>query len=113
MKIDFKDKLLKKCANDDSFRNRKMGTIRSKLYKQRLDEMASADSLEDLRNVAGNYHELLNDRKGQWAVNLEQPYRLIFEPQEEPVPINNAGCYIWNEIKNIRIIEIINYHKEK
>ena len=113
MKIDFADKELEKCANNDSYRLRKMGKIRAKLYKQRLDEIFSADTLEDLRNLPGNYHELTNNRKGQWAVNLEQPYRLIFSPQSSEIPIDKSGKYIWNEIVDVIMIEIINYHKEK
>jgi proteic killer suppression protein len=56
---------------------------------------------------------LINTRKGQWSVDLDQPYRLIFEPQEIPIPIDKNGLYIWNDIKSNNIIEIINYHKEK
>jgi proteic killer suppression protein len=112
MKIDFADKELKKCANDDSYRLRKMGKIRAKLFKQRLDEIAIAETLEDLRYLPGNYHELTNNRKGQWGVNLEQPYRLIFEPQSSPIPTDTHGKYVWIEIVDVIMIEIINYHKE-
>jgi proteic killer suppression protein len=113
MKIDFKNNFLKKCANNDSFRVTKMGNIRSTLFKRRLDELASAETLESVRYLPGHYHELINTRKGQWSVDLDQPYRLIFEPQETPIPVDKNGVYIWNDIKSIYIIEIINYHKEK
>ncbi|MEI6088902.1 MAG: type II toxin-antitoxin system RelE/ParE family toxin [bacterium] len=112
MKIDFAKKELEKCANKDSYRLQKMGAIRSKLYKQRLDDLDNAESLEDTRHLPGHYHELVENRKGQWAVNLDQPYRLIFEPQEEPIPIDTSGKYIWTQIKSVRILEIENYHKQ-
>jgi len=56
---------------------------------------------------------LKNNRKGQWACDLDHPYRLIFTAAENPIPINRQGQYKWIEIIGIEIIEIINYHKEK
>ena len=93
--------------------SRKLGAIRAKLYKARLDDLHDAESLEELRHVPGNYHELTQDRKGQWACDLDQPYRLIFVPQENPIPTNKDGKYVWIEIKGVEIIEAINYHKER
>ncbi len=71
-----------------------------------------AKNLEELRNQPGNWHELTGNRKGQWACDLDQPYRLIFTPTERPIPENAAGRYIWIEITAVEIIEITNYHKE-
>lgn len=113
MDIKFKSNKFKKYANNDSLANRKLGTIRAKLYKARLDDLHDAESLEELKHVPGNYHELIQDRKGQWACDLDQPYRLIFVPQENPIPIDEDGKYIWIEIKGVEIIEVINYHKER
>lgn len=64
--------------------------------------------LEKLANE--RYHELTGDRKGQWACDLDQPYRLIFEPHENPIPTDNSGKYIWLEIKGVEILEITDYH---
>jgi toxin HigB-1 len=113
MNIIFKDNKLKKYANNDSLAIRKLGKIRAKIYKARLDDISVAESIEELRNVPGNYHELTQNRKGQWACDLDQPYRLIFEPQENPIPVDDDGKYIWIEIKGVKIKEIINYHKER
>ena len=65
---------------------------------------------EDVRYLPGHYHELKRDRKGQWGCDLDQPYRLIFEPHEDPVPTDDNGRYIWIEIKGVEIVEIVNYH---
>ena len=87
-----------------------MGNIRAKLYIKRLNDLYEANSLEDVRNLPGNYHELSGNRKGQWACNLDNPYRLIFEPLEKPIPTDKDGKYIWIEIKGIEIVEIVDYH---
>jgi proteic killer suppression protein len=110
MNISFSQKKLQKIANDDRLSKKELGELRAKKLKLRLSELTSADTLEDTRYLAGHYHELKNDRKGQWACDLDQPYRLIFEPHENPIPTNEDGQYIWIEIIGVEIIEIVNYH---
>ena len=113
MDTKFSNNKLRKCANDDSYAIRKLGAKRAKLYKARLDDFHDAASLEDLRHVPGNYHELSQNRKGQLACNLDQPYRLIFKPQENPAPIDGNGKLEWEKVLSVNVLEIINYHKEK
>ena len=110
MEISFKNRDLKKYANNDRFAVRKLGDRRAKLFKARLDDLHAASSLEDVRNLPGRYHELTGNRKGQWACDLDQPYRLIFKPHESPISENESGQYLWIEIKGIEIIEITDYH---
>ena len=43
-------------------------------------------------------HSLTNNRSEQYAMDLIQPYRLVFEKDDE------------NEIRIVKIIEIIDYH---
>ena len=110
MKITFKDNKLKKIANDYKKCQKEMGQIRAKQYNKRLGDLKNACTLEDIRHLPGSYHELTGDRKGQWACNLDQPYRLVFEPHEMPIPTDEGENYNWTEIKGIEIIEVINYH---
>ena len=49
---------------------------------------------EDVRFLPGHYHELRGNRKGQWACDLDQPYRLVFKIDEQLITIK----------------EIVNYH---
>ncbi|MGV8964442.1 MAG: type II toxin-antitoxin system RelE/ParE family toxin [Candidatus Saccharimonadaceae bacterium] len=111
MEIIFGNKKLGKLANDDRKMLKELGTIRAKLFRRRLSQLKAAKTLEDIRYVSGNYHELTGTRKGEWACDLDQPYRLVFTPQERPIPTNKDGKYSWFEISGIEIIEIINYHK--
>jgi proteic killer suppression protein len=110
LNITFSNKKLLKMANDRNHAIRKLGSQRAKLLGDRLDDISAATSLEDVRYLPGNYHELKGDRKGQWACDLDQPYRLIFEPHEDPIPLDENGKYIWIEIKGVEILEITNYH---
>lgn len=112
MEITFQNKKLAKQANDDKKCIKQLGDKRAKLYKLRLSQLDAADTLEDVRYLPGHYHELTGDRKGQWACDLDQPYRLIFEPHEDPVPEDENGKCLWIEIKGVEIIEIVNYHSK-
>ena len=113
MNISFGNKDLKKYANDDRLASRKLGTKRAKVFKQRLDDLRAAETLEDVRHLPGHYHELKENRNGQWSCDLDQPYRMIFIPHEDPIPANADGQYLWIEIRGLDVIEITNYHKEK
>lgn len=112
MEITFSNKKLEKLANDDRKCLKEMGKVRAGKYKDRLIQLRFAQTLEDVKNLPGNYHELVGDRKGQWACDLDQPNRLVFEPHENPIPTNEDGKYIWFEIKGIEVIEITDYHSK-
>ena len=110
MNITFNDRKLEKIANDDRKRLAALGKKRADKLKQRLDDLSDASTLEDVRFLPGNYHELTGNRKGQWACDLDQPYRLIIEPHEKPIPTDPHGKFIWVEIKGVEVIEIVDYH---
>ena len=112
MNISFESKDLRKYANDDRLAVRKLGARRAELFKQRLDDLRAAETLEDVRHLPGHYHEMRENRKGQWACELDQPYRLIFEPHENPIPTNEHAQNNWLEIKGVESVENVNYHKE-
>lgn len=110
MDINFENRKLEKYANNDKQGIKNLGSLRHKKYKMRLDQLSNSNTLEDLRFQAGRFHELSGNRKGQWACDLDHPYRLIFRPQESPIPIDKDGKYIWVEILAVEVIEIIDYH---
>lgn len=110
MDITFQDKKLKKYAEDYKKCVKKFGLTRADLFMQRIGDLYDAETLEDVRNLPWHYHELVKNRKGQWACDLDGPYRLIFTPQERPIPTDANGKYIWIEIQGVEIIEITNYH---
>jgi proteic killer suppression protein len=110
MDITFADKKLEKWANNFAFAQQKLGNDRAIKYHQRLGDLRDAESFNDLQFLPGNFHNLSANRKGQWACNLDHPYRLIFEPGINPVPVNEHGTPILTEIKIVDIVEIVDYH---
>ena len=112
MNVYFNDKKLENLSKDLRKCKKALGEKRSKLFIQRLNDLYLADTLEDVRYLPGHYHELKENRKGQWACDLDHPYRLIFEPHENPIPTDADGRYQWIEIKEVEIDEITNYHEK-
>lgn len=110
MNITFQNKKFEKLVINESKLFKELGAIRAKILLKRIGTLIAAETLEDVRYAPGNFHELLADRKGQWACDLDQPYRLVFEPHEDPIPTDESGRYIWLEIKGVEVIEIVNYH---
>ena len=86
------------------------GAARAKLIARRLSNLRAADTLADMRHFPGRCHELREDRRGQLALSLDGPYRLIFEPADDPVPCLPGENLDWAHVTTIRILEVVDYH---
>jgi len=78
MNITFSSKKLEKLANNDKLLLKEYGKIMASKIILRLSQLRDADTLEDVRHLPGRFHELIEDRKGQWACDLVHPYRADF-----------------------------------
>jgi len=109
MKIKFKTKKLRKILNDSVLIKIKYGkTCRKIMIK--LSQIEASSSLEELMTLPGRYHKLKGNKKNQFACDLKHPYRLVFAPNNEPLPLDNSGNLIYSEVTNIIINEIVDYH---
>lgn len=73
MHILFEDKKLKKCATDKTYALKTLGQRRVQRYVDRLAQISDAANFESLRGLPGHYHDLVGNRAGQWACDLDQP----------------------------------------
>lgn len=111
MDISFRTKKLCKECNDYTKLVRKHGDQRAKLIRRRLDDIHDADTLHDLRRLPqARCHELRGDRKGQLALDLKHPFRLIIEPNHEPIPEKSDGGLDWKSVTAITILGVEDYH---
>ncbi|MBP5640662.1 MAG: hypothetical protein J6X55_14360 [Victivallales bacterium] len=55
---------------------------------------------------------LLKTAKVNGVFDLEHPKRLIITPITLPIPIDADGKYIWADITDALLVEIVDYHKE-
>lgn len=112
MVILFKTTKLEKECNNENLMIKRFGTKRAKLLKRRLAEFAAANALEELRNLPkARCHELKGNRKGQLSVDLDHPYRLVFEPANNPIPKKPDGGLDWTKVTMIKIFGVEDTHE--
>ncbi len=108
MVIRFHTRVLETIANDVKAARKALGKRSADLLRKRLDDLRASDSLETMRHLPGRCHELKGDRAGQFAIDLEHPRRLVFEPLDGARRAD--GGLDWSSITAIEIVEIIDYH---
>lgn len=112
MDIIFKSRKFEREYNKFNQLERRYGPLRARLIRRRLDDFRAAENLEVMRTLPqAGCHELIGNRKGQLAVNLDHPYRLIFIPANNPVPLKEDGGLDWGKVTAIEIIAVEDYHK--
>ena len=112
MDIVFKTSKLQKECTDVKQMLKRHGPQRTKLLQKRLTELRAATVLEDIFKLPqARCHELRGDRKGELAVDLDHPYRLIFEVANDPKPTKEDGGLDWTKTTAIKIIGIEDYHE--
>jgi len=90
---------------------RKFGVSVAQKLARRLHELSAAEILSDLNKIPHLHcHELKGARKGQFAINIDQRYRIVFDPANKPVPRKPDGGIDWTEVNSIRIIAVEDYH---
>ncbi len=111
MVILFKAAKLEKECNNENLMVRRRGANRARLLKRRLTELAAATALENLRNLPqARCHELKGNLKGYLSVDLDHPYRLVFEPSNNPLPEKPDGGLDWTKVTEIKIIGVEDTH---
>ena len=110
MDITFASDKLRNELNDSKKLQRRYGADGAKRLRQRLDDLHAAPSLDVMRRLPGDCHELKGDRAGQLAMKVIGGYRLIFEPADVPIPRKDDGGLDWTEVTIVRILEVEDYH---
>lgn len=92
MDLLFADKKLEKTCNDFRQMQKIHGEKRARKLRQRLDELRAAEVLSDISHLPPpRMHQLVDNRAGQFSVDLDHPYRLIFTVANDPIPQKEAG----------------------
>lgn len=111
MEITFKSSKLRKNCTQTLAIMKTHGPERGKILKRRLIQLQAAPNLATMKTLPGNCHELSSNRKGTLAIALDGPFRLIFEPAEDPPPVLEDSGLDWDAVTEIRILEVENYHE--
>ena len=87
------------------------GADMAKKIKLRMAVLRAADCLEQVPvKPPDRRHELSGKLKGEFAVDLRHPYRLIFKPQHNPVPLKDDGGIDLTKVTAITILRVEDYH---
>ena len=98
MDITYKNKKIEKVCTDARIAERTYGKEMADKIHQRIDEITAAPTVEMMIQYhIGRCHSLTQNRKGQYAVDLVHPYRLVFEKNGTEIQIAN-------------VLEIVDYH---
>lgn len=108
--IVFATSKMEKVFNSDKELTRKHGEQVKKI-RARMAVLRAAANLAQVPKVPPDRcHELSEGRAGQFAVDLVHPYRLIFEPADDPVPRKVDGGIDLAMVTKIRILSVEDYH---
>lgn len=113
MDIIFANKKLEKFANDIKLTERKLGYNQAILLHKRINDFYDAENFSVLLDLPGHHHPLTENRSGQWACNLVQPSRLVYEPVIQAEVGNKEGIFNLTQFEKVSIVGIIDYHDKK
>jgi proteic killer suppression protein len=78
---------------------------------QRLAELGAAASLAEMSHLPpARCHALTGKRQGQFSVDLVHPFRLLFQPDHDPLPQDAQGGLDRASVTDILIIEVADTH---
>jgi plasmid maintenance system killer protein len=110
VRISYKSNKLKKSLTEAKEMQKAYGSMAKKV-NQRIKEILASDNLEVLKSIpAANCHELRGSRKGEFALDISGNYRIIFEPDHDPIPQKDDRTIDCMKITDIRILGTEDYH---
>jgi len=111
LNIIFENTKLRKYCTSKKNAVKKWGQRRGTLLLKRLDEIHDSDNLMDLTKIPqARCHKLTGNLQGKWSVELEHPYRLIFEPLGEPIPKLSNGGIDLKKVTAVKILGVLDTH---
>ena len=111
MDITFRTNKTAKTFNSDKELQKEYGSPMAKVIKTRLATLKVAETLDQVpATPPDRRHQLKGNRDEQYAVDLKHPYRLVFEPNHDPIPRKEDGGIDLKQVNAITVIEVIDYH---
>ena len=119
--MEIRDNSLKQILKDAKERQRRFGAPMAKKIGLRVDALEAAESLADFwppYSGPERCHELKGDRAGTFSMDVKQPYRILFRPDEsteetkktsaDKKPIDEKER--WTAIRTIELTSIEDTH---
>lgn len=114
VEITFRTRKLERELNSKRRLQQEYGERMARLIKMRLAVLENAANLAEAQaRLTMGLHQLRENRAGQFAVYLVHPYRLIFRPNHNSIPLKDDGGINLTEVTAITIIEVVDYHPNR
>ena len=111
MEIAFRTRKLEKVFNAADVLQKTYGTRMARVIMMRMAVLKVARSLALVPTTPPERrHQLSGNRDEQFALDLVQPYRLVFEANHEPIPREEDGGIDTEQVTAITILDVVNYH---
>lgn len=113
MDIVFSGKKLQKQLSESKVMVKTHGSRRAALLKVIMTQLRAAPNLGVFAppySPPNRCHELKGNKKGQLSVDLDHPYRLLFTPINDPVPVRPEGGLDWLQVTAIEIKGVEDTH---
>ena len=111
MEIAFRTRKLEKAFNAADALRKTYGARMARVIMMRMAVLRAARSLALVPTTPPDRrHQLSGGRDEQFAVDLVQPYRLVFEANHEPVPREEDGGIDTQQVTAITLLDVVDYH---
>ena len=111
MDIAFRTRKLAKVFNEANALQKTYGARMARVIMMRMAVLRAAHNLGLVPTTPPERrHQLSGYRNEQFAVDLVHPYRLVFEPNHEPVPRGDDGGIDTERVIAITILDVVDYH---
>ena len=109
--ISFKNKKLQGVFESDVELKKAFGLVNARYIQRRVIFLRAAPNLSHVPHQRPERrHQLEGRRKEQFAVDVLQPFRLVFQPTHNPISRNSDGGIDLEQITAIRILAVEDYH---
>ena len=111
MDVAFRTRKLEKAFNTAVGLRRTYGARMARAIETRMAVLEAAGNLSLVPTVPPcRRHQLAGDRDERFAVDLVHPYRLVFDPDDDPIPRKADGGIDVERVTAIKITDVIDYH---
>lgn len=111
MQISFKSAKMKKIFEGGHLLKKEYGEKCAKKIMLRMAVLKAAKNLNSVPQCKPDRcHGLKGQRKGQYAVDLLHPFRLVFQAETEDLPVDENGEIDLKQITSIKILKVEDYH---
>lgn len=111
VKLTFNSRKLEKLCSSEKLLVAEFGKTCARKIARRLLVLEAAECLADVPHIPPDRrHQLSGRRKGQFAVDAQHPFRIIFLPNHNPMPLKEDGGIDLTRVTAVEILEIEDYH---